>query len=59
MAAARTDAPGDRAPKPSALELLYAHVDAAVARSIDSRFPGLVQDLAEAVASELRGSSST
>jgi hypothetical protein len=36
------------------IERLFERVDRAVARSIDSRFPGLVQDLAEAVVAELR-----
>jgi hypothetical protein len=34
----------------SALDALYRHVDRAIARSIDSRFPNLVHDLTEAVA---------
>jgi hypothetical protein len=35
-------------------ERLYRHIDRSIARSIDSRFSGLAQDLAKAVVAELR-----
>jgi hypothetical protein len=41
----------------SPVERLYRHIDKSIARSIDSRFPGLVQDPAKAIATELRDSS--
>jgi hypothetical protein len=39
---------------PTPLQRLERHIDRSIARSIDSRFPGLVKDLAKAVADELR-----